>query len=232
NLTSLMKEKYGVTRSSPIKFTENDTLYTTFRKLADNIYKNGEWPKEEEVRAVDTLIRNRRGFSLGMEDIVIHHSSGKSWQATIRIEPMSSVDKQILGTRAEGKIGYTALVEQVEEISQKKDTRKTFVLLDPENKMGTKHGKFYYYDENEINERIYYSLGNMNRAIGYDKLQRDILKEFDATKEHYSFSRSELESLLRKLSTSEYSGKSHSSEFSKNIRGELSDTFLAPFPLL
>lgn len=120
NLTSLMKEKYGVTRSSPIKFTENDTLYTTFRKLADNIYKNGEWTKEEEVRAVDTLIRNRRGFSLGMEDIVIHHSSGKSWQATIRIEPMSSVDKQILGTRAEGKIGYTALVEQVEEISQKK----------------------------------------------------------------------------------------------------------------
>ncbi len=232
NLTSLMKEKYGVTRSSPIKFTENDTLYTTFRKLADNIYKNGEWTKEEEVRAVDTLIRNRRGFSLGMEDIVIHHSSGKSWQATIRIEPMSSVDKQILGTRAEGKIGYTALVEQVEEISQKKDTRKTFVLLDPENKMGTKHGKFYYYDENEINERIYYSLGNMNRAIGYDKLQRDILKEFDATKEHYSFSRSELESLLRKLSTSEYSGKSHSNEFSKNIRGELSDEFLATLPRL
>lgn len=232
NLTSLMKEKYGVTRSSPIKFTENDNLYTTFRKLADNIYKNGEWEKEDEVRAVDTLIRNRREFSLGMEDIIIHHSSGKSWQATIRIEPMSSAEKQILGTRAEGKIGYTALVEQVEEISQKKDTRKTFVLLDPENKMGTKHGKFYYYDENEINERIYYSLGNMNRAIGYDKLQRDILKEFDATKEHYSFSRSELESLLRKLSTSEYSRKSHSNEFSKNIRGELSDEFLATLPRL
>ena len=232
NLTSLMKEKYGVTSSSSIKFTGNDTLYTTFRKLADNIYKNGEWTKEEEIRAVDTLIRNRRGYPLGMEDIVIHHSNWKSWRATMRIEPMSSAEEQILGTRAEGKFGYTVLVEQVEETSQKRDTRKTFVLLDPENKMGTKHGKFYYYDENETNERIHYSLGNMNRAIGYDKLQRDILKEFDKNQEEYPFSRAELESLLRKLSTSEYSGKAHSKEFSKNVQGELSDDFLATLPRL
>ncbi|MDT2227834.1 LPD1 domain-containing protein [Enterococcus sp. C40] len=232
NLTSLMKEKYGVTRSSSIKFTENDTLYTTFRKLADNIYKNGEWEKEDEIRAVDTLIRNRRGYPLGMEDIVIHHSNGKSWRATMRIDPISSAEKQILGTRAEGKFGYTALVEQVEETSQKRDTRTTFVLLDPENKMGTKHGKFYYYDENETNKRIHYSLGNMNRAIGYDKLQRDILKEFDKNQEQYPFSRAELESLLRKLSTSEYSGKAHSKEFSKNVQGELSDDFLATLPRL
>lgn len=40
-LTSLMKKKYGITRSSALKITEKDTLYTIFRKLADYIYKNG-----------------------------------------------------------------------------------------------------------------------------------------------------------------------------------------------
>ncbi|KAJ85626.1 LPD1 domain-containing protein [Enterococcus faecalis] len=233
SLTSLMKAKYGVTRSSSIKLNENDTLYTTFRKLADNIYKNGEWTKEDEERAVDTMVRNSRGFPLGAEEITKKRLNGETWRTMINIEPVNSTDKQLLGSRSDGKIVYTALVNQTEEVSRKKDIRKTFVILDPENKTGTKHGKSYYYSENETTgERIYYSLGNMNRAIGYDKLQRDILNEFDANKENCSFSRTELESLLRKLSSSEYSGKTNTNTFKKNISGELSDEFLATLPRL
>lgn len=68
-LTSLLKRKYGTTKSSPVVFTEKDTLYTCFRKLADNIYKNGTWTEEDEKRAVDTMIRNRNGFPLGEKEI-------------------------------------------------------------------------------------------------------------------------------------------------------------------
>ncbi len=69
SLTSLMKAKFGVTRSSSVKLTEKDTLYTIFRKLADNIYKNGTWTQEDEIQAVDTLIRNRNNFSIDTENI-------------------------------------------------------------------------------------------------------------------------------------------------------------------
>ncbi|OQO83375.1 hypothetical protein BH739_16400 [Enterococcus casseliflavus] len=59
-LTTLMKQKYGVSKSSPLKFTPKDNLFTKFRKLAMYIYKNGDWTTEDELRAVSTLLRKRR----------------------------------------------------------------------------------------------------------------------------------------------------------------------------
>lgn len=47
----------------------------------------------------------------------------------------------------------------------------------------------------------------MNRAIGYDKLQRDILKEFDDTVQELKFDRRDLERLLERLSIASYTGK-------------------------
>lgn len=229
-LTSLMKEKYGVTRSSSVTITEKDTLYTAFRKLADSIYKNGEWIEEDEQRAVDTMIRNRNNFPLGEERIQWTSSKGVEWQAEVSIQPLREIDQMILGERAEGKIGYTTIVNRTNVAEQKTTTKKTYVLLDPENKLGTKHATFYYFAHKEVDELTYMALGNRNRAIGYDKLQRDILKEFDQQATQLPFEREDLERLLRKLSDAQYSGKKHATTFQKEIIGELTDEFLATLP--
>lgn len=229
-LTSLMKEKYGMTRSSSVTITDKDTLYTAFRKLADTIYKNGEWTEEDEKRAVDTMIRNRNNFPLGEENIQWKTSKGIDWQADISIQPLQTVDKTILGERSEGKIGYTTIVNRTNVEEQKTTTKKTYVLLDPENRTGTKHATFYYFKNKEFYESTYMAVGNRNRAIGYDKLQRDILKEFDQQATQLPFEREDLERLLRKLSDAQYSGKKHANTFQKDIIGELTDEFLATLP--
>lgn len=229
-LTSLMKEKYGVTRSSSVTITEKDTLYTAFRKLADSIYKNGEWTEEDEQRAVDTMIRNRNNFPLGAERIQWTSSKGVDLHAEVSIQSLREIDQMILGERAEGKIGYTTIVNRTNVAEQKTTTKKTYVLLDPENKLGTKHATFYYFAHKEVDEFTYMALGNRNRAIGYDKLQRDILKEFDQQATHLPFEREDLERLLRKLSDAQYSGKKHAHTFQKEIIGELTDEFLATLP--
>ena len=199
-LTSLMKKKYGMTRSSSVKITDKDTLYTAFRKLADTIYKNGDWTEEDEKRAVDTMIRNRNNFPLGEENIQWKTSKGIDWQADISIQSLQTADQTLLGERAEGKIGYTTIVNRTNVKEQETTTKKTYILLDPENKTGTKHATFYYFKDRESDESTYMAVGNLNRAIGYDKLQRDILKEFDQQATQLPFEREDLERLLRKLS--------------------------------
>ncbi|MGL9969191.1 LPD1 domain-containing protein [Enterococcus sp. DIV1420a] len=229
-LTSLLKRKYGTTKSSPVVFTEKDTLYTSFRKLADNIYKNGTWTQEDEKRAVDTMIRNRNNFPLGEKEIRWTNVKGAQCQADVSVQPLSESDRTFLGDRIDGKVGYITLVHKITSDEQKTTTKKTYVLLDPENKTGTKHGTFYYFAHKEVNEPTYMALGNMNRAIGYDKLQRDILIEFDSTEAPLGFERNHLEKFLSQLSSAEYSGKKHGRRFKKEFAGELTDEFLATLP--
>lgn len=230
SLTSLMKAKFRVTRSSSVKLTEKDTLYTIFRKLADNIYKNGTWTQEDEIQAVDTLIRNRNNFSIDTENIIWTDRKGANWQANVSITPIDGQDRLTLGNRIDGKIAYKTLVDRVNLENKEEKTKKTYVLLDPENKSGTKHAKFYYFGSGTKEQLNYFAIGNMNRAIGYDKLQRDILKEFESQKDSLSFEKEDLESFIRKLSSSEYSGKSNEPMFKKDFIGELTDSYLNTLP--
>lgn len=236
-LTSLMKQKYGMTKSSPLKFTEKDTLYTCFRKLADHIYKNGEWTQEDEIQAVDTMMRNWHGFSVGLEELRTNHEYGNNHgqKATLDIVPISEEDRLLLSSEIKEKIGYTAFITQ--QTNNKKDSneRTVFVLLDPNNKSGTKHNRLYYYrhKKNNQNERLYVTLGNMNRAIGYDKLQQDILREYDRKSVQQTSSileRRDLEKYLEYLSDSRYSGKKSQNRFQKTSFGEFSDEFLESLP--
>lgn len=225
-LTSLLKKKYGTTTSSPVIFTDKDTLYTAFRKLADNIYKNGSWSQEDELRAVDTFIRNRYGYPVGMEEALVLNGNGQTWLNEVKVSPVEEVESIFLRSKTEGKSVYSATATR-KEINGSEERVKTInVLLDPKNKNGTKHGEFYYFTPSSSKDPEYYALGNMNRAIGYDKLQRDILKEFDESDQEWKFARRDLERLLEQLSIASYTGKKNAHLFQKNSHGELTDAFL------
>lgn len=229
-LTSLLKKKYGTTTSSPLVFTEKDTLYTAFRKLADNIYKNGTWTQEDELRAVDTFIRNRDGYPVGKEDATFHDWNGQPWSTEVKVRAIDVVESSLLRSEAEGKKIYSATAIRRKINGSEEHVKSVDVLLDPKNKSGTKHGEFYYFSSNNSTDPSYYALGNMNRAIGYDKLQRDILKEFDDTVQELKFDRRDLERLLERLSIASYTGKKNAHLFQKNPHGELTNTFLATLP--
>ena len=177
-LTSLLKKKYGTTTSSPVVFTEKDTLYTAFRKLADNIYRNGSWVLEDELRAVDTFVRNRYGYPVGKEGFYpLLTESTELGQRKLKVKAVEAVESPYLVGKAKGMKVYSATSIRKEVDGSKDHTQTINVLLDPANKTGTKHGEFYYVSPNGFKGlTYYYALGNMNRAIGYDKLQRDILK--------------------------------------------------------
>lgn len=229
-LTSLLKKKYGTTTSSPLVFTEKDTLYTAFRKLADNIYKNGTWTQEDELRAVDTFIRNRDGYPVGKEDATFHDWNGQPWSTEVKVRPIDVVESSFLRSEAEGKKIYSATAIRRKINGSEEHVKSVDVLLDPKNKSGTKHGDFYYFSSSNSTDPSYYALGSMNRAIGYDKLQRDILKEFDDTVQELKFDRRDLERLLERLSIASYTGKKNAHLFQKNPHGELTNIFLATLP--
>lgn len=229
-LTSLLKKKYGTTTSSPLVFTEKDTLYTAFRKLADNIYKNGTWTQEDELRAVDTFIRNRDGYPVGKEDATFYDWNGQPWSTEVKVRPIDVVESSFLRSEAEGKKIYSATAIRRKINGSEEHVKNVDVLLDPKNRSGTKHGEFYYFSSKSSKDPSYYALGNMNRAIGYDKLQRDILKEFDDTVQEFKFDRRDLERLLERLSIASYTGKKNAHLFRKNPHGELTNTFLTTLP--
>ena len=230
-LTSLLKKKYGTTTSSPVVFTEKDTLYTAFRKLADNIYRNGSWAQEDELRAVDTFVRNRYGYPVGKEDSILVDGIDRAWSTEVKVKAVEAVESPYLVGKAKGMKVYSATSIRKEVDGSKDHTQTINVLLDPANKTGTKHGEFYYVSPNGSKGlTYYYALGNMNRAIGYDKLQRDILKEFDDLAQESKFERRDLERLLEHLSIASYTGKKNARLFQKNPHGELTDEFLATLP--
>ncbi|MGM0220077.1 LPD1 domain-containing protein [Enterococcus sp. AZ126] len=242
-LTSLMKQKYGMTKSSPLVFTEKDTLYTSFRKLADNIYKNGEWSPEDERAAVDTMIRNQQGLPVGQETLTWRSKNTEEPQPlTITIQELSEKEKNFFEARIDSnRSGYKAITTKYDETSGAEEVKENFIFLDPTNKTGTKHNLRYYYnadadiywDGDRVDTRTFFAEGNMNRGIGYDKLQRDILKVYDSRSEELSeagLSRTDLERLLRDLTNPKYSGKKWSSTFRKHEYGELTDEFLETLP--
>lgn len=233
-ITSLMKQKYGMVKSSPLVFTEKDTLYTSFRKLADNIYKNGDWTSEDQKAAVNTMERNHRRLSVGKDPLFWNPGKGKErLPMTITVEELTEEDKKLLGNRVNHSIGYAAVIKKYSETNELQQTSRELFLLDPTNRTGTKHSARYSFESALTGERTYYTLGNMNRAIGYNKLQQDILKSYDSQAEKLAnkgLKRENVEELLVWLSDAYYSGKKWSYRFSKNEYGELTDEFLDTLP--
>ncbi len=65
-LTTLMKQRYGINRQSSLRLTDKDTLFSTFRKVANYIYKNGDWQEQDYCDAIKHYLEDTQ-----MEDKVL-----------------------------------------------------------------------------------------------------------------------------------------------------------------
>ena len=221
-LLSLMKTKYGVTKSSPLKFTEKDTQYTMFRKLGENIYKNGDWKEQDYINAVDTLIRNRESFPVGTKEIP---------NAMVSVHQMTDLERLEVGEgHIEDMPAYAAEIT-INNGTGKDKKRIRYMMLDEQNKSGTKHNQHWWLDQkSEIKKTFGYA--NINRAIGFDKLEHDIMNHFYAHEDELrakNVSAKDLEKHLNRLASRSYSGKKWEYLFTKSYFGEFTDEELNSF---
>ncbi|EOH52450.1 hypothetical protein UA3_02576 [Enterococcus faecium EnGen0263] len=226
SLTSLMKKKFGVTRSSSLKITEKDTLHTIFRKLAIYIYKNGVWTEEDHLAAVETMVRNRENFILGMSE---------NEAQTVRVHMSTPEERFELGTkRIQSFLPYTAVINRQTEKGTKKELR--YVLLDENNTVGKKHNCYWWLEKSSSNhkeEKIkkIYGYGDLKRAIGYDKLIRDLVKTFQEKElNKQEIALDDLQRFLHVAIDTTYSSKKWSYLFMKSYWGELSDEQVSKLP--
>lgn len=201
DLTSLMKKKYGVHTSSKLTFTTKDTLFGKFRKLAKNIYKNGEWTEDDLVKAAQTIAQG--GYELyDLNDKPIYKIRPANPGEIENREVDSSQDnyKSYIGERFDG----------ADEFPQ-------HVLLDTRNKSLAKSGQVYYF---KYNHEYDFRPHNLDLAIGYDKIVRDIIVEAHKDKlfttgdlETQQAMQKTLSTKLRLLTNSRYSSAKYANNF-------------------
>lgn len=61
-LTSLMKEKFGITRVAPLKINPNDEINIQLRKIASYIYKTGDWTQEDVKEGIKVAVLSKYRF--------------------------------------------------------------------------------------------------------------------------------------------------------------------------
>ncbi|MGN9009013.1 ArdC-like ssDNA-binding domain-containing protein, partial [Ligilactobacillus salivarius] len=207
-ITDLMKERYGIKQTGKsLNVTPSDTLYTIFRKTADYIYRNGEWTEEDEKTAIKGMLNQEDYFGGDISNINIEKttlSDENIGKITDRHNIFKSYPKTSSLFKTDGwknhvyKVSYTDSSSRNPALWEKSKT----IILDPDNKVGTLHKHNYdiYDSNNDLSSEL--KIGNLNRAIGYDKLCTDILRELKDTD-----NREQVNALLAHITNPENSGK-------------------------
>lgn len=173
-----LNKRYGISKQpgKSLNVTTNDTLFTLFRKTADFIYRHGEWTKKDELTAVRSMLERRESY-WGREPQEVEIT---------KIEPTQEQADYLKATRLFKTDNvkdhmYLTKYSYINGKGEKKVNEFT-ILLDSDNKVGTKH--MYAFNRTIEVEGLpkSFMMGNLNRAIGYDKLFSDVINKFDEQK--------------------------------------------------
>lgn len=194
-LNSLMKNKYGLTTHSNLTFTDKDTLYTIFRKVARYIDKNGKWSEQDYTDSIRFLLEDT-GRADNVRSVV--RTSTPNLSRNLR----NGKDIFELVFTDEGK------------------EKKELFVLDPENKSGSTQSRRYM----DLHTSQNFYSGNQNLTNGYGRLVHDVLQTwYEADpKYHDNISPDDFKHYLFRLTSAYYSGKKRAYVFEKDPLGSLS----------
>ncbi|MRN07704.1 MULTISPECIES: hypothetical protein [Lactobacillaceae] len=192
-LATLMKQKYGVTKQSSLRLNSDDSLFVVFRKIANYIYKNGEWNDQDYADAIKSYLENTDRGNTDKREI-----------ASIVKDPGG---QQVLRTN---RNTYTINYED-------KNSKKLYFILDQDDKSWSHQGDNYYkvYDPN-----VTWVIGNQNYTLGYGKLLNDLMQEWQSTKQEVPLE--EFKAQLYRLTSHKYAKKSWQTQFQETALGNLS----------
>lgn len=200
-LTTLMKQRYGINRQSSLRLTDKDTLFSTFRKVANYIYKNGDWQEQDYCDAIKHYLEDTQ-----MEDKVL------------------AVKRTSIGA---SKIGNSAKGKEVFEVQTNGQKSKIkYMVIDADNHSWETQGDRWTHRNRD---GVFWYTGNQNYTLGYGKLLHDVYNNWlrGPLKYHNDISPDKFKNFLSRFVKHSYSGKSYSSEFTSELIGSLThDEFM------
>ncbi|MDE7056140.1 LPD1 domain-containing protein [uncultured Lactobacillus sp.] len=185
-LSSLMKQKYGVSKISKIRIGNDDDLYTIFKKIAKYIYKNGEWTADNLMSAANTLFPFLGFAKIGKSKHPILNRPSKS---------SSFMNKEKVKTLKLDKTKKATYNYVLRFSPTSKNERKHYLVITDDYAMGTRCTDIYYYPSNKSYDFTYISAPLL---IGYSKLIGDIIECFK-NKDENQISEFDLALLLKGL---------------------------------
>lgn len=214
SLETLMRKRFGVTRCSALRIKPNEGLYSLYRKLANYIYKNGDWNDAdllENAVVVGKLAYNNK-------QIIPHDEV----PAIARAEFVADQDNPMRN--------HDNLWRDL------KDDERDIILINAEGSSQPEWTKLIRLTNTSIGNsksgRIMYFRGyvdftftfiNEKKLIGYGRLSKAVLDAYD--KQKPDFKRKTLMDLLSDLLNNLYGGKRYGYKFIKfPLHNETSDT--------
>lgn len=175
-LGSLMKTRFGVTSPGRVRFSENDNLYTSFRKLAKYIGQSGEWSVKDEKRAAEILVRTNISYL----DIGGNTKGNDKYAYQVEIATEENVSGlagvKEYDTKATEERKYYKVTLTTENQETGEQENKTYLVsLDAKNKQRNGHGRvipnWFYPNHLGVNDVI---IGDLDRSLGYSKIYSDL----------------------------------------------------------
>lgn len=197
-LTTLLKKRYGITRRSSLTITDKDTPFSTFRKVAAYIYRNGDWSESDHTQAIKDYLELS-----GMEHKVL------------------SVKRTSIGA---SKIGSAASGKDVFEVQTQSSNNKLqtqYFVLDEDNKSWNHQGNRYTHRNRD---GVFWYEGNLNYTIGYGKLLRDVYNQWlrSPYKYHDGVELDDFKEQLERFVRHDYSGEKWNFSFQTEVSNSLS----------
>lgn len=199
-LTTLLRKKYGINQEvkGSLTVSQNDTLYTLFRKTARFIYNNGSWTQKDLEQAIKDYLE------LSADEYLV-----KS------VTPVKAEDSPI-GSSAQGKQVY-----KLKTIDQSNHSQTRYMVIDPANKSWSEQGLRWHH-RNDDGVRWY--TGNLNYTIGYAKLLHDLYQDWQRHSADFetTINDSLFKAGLSVFVSHRYSGKAHEYLFKHRLIDTLS----------
>lgn len=165
-LTSLMKEKFGITRVAPLKINPNDVINIQLRKIASYIYKTGDWTQEDVKEGIKVAVLSKYRFD-------------QQQTLDITLSPMTEAEMNKSSHFAEYIKGYR--LDIIDTANQKMLTNDTtYYLVDgATNKLKNHNARFYLRNAREVK----FYTGYEQYLIGVAKLKKDLIRYYNENRE-------------------------------------------------
>lgn len=204
-----LQERFGIVRYGQLQFSSSEQLYAAFRKVADYVYRNGEWNDNDlldsafEVAKFTGFPYNAKSISKGI------------------ISTTYSMDRlDILRNRD---------IAKVIQVSVKlPDEYHRFIYVTDDKRLLRRSGQILRVNTKDDRRFLRFIFQSRKRLLGYGKLIKDIESIYKNKASELTFEFSALREVLEELIDSTYSQQDYAYLFQTYREGKLSkEEFLA-----
>ncbi|MCR1903899.1 hypothetical protein [Lactobacillus taiwanensis] len=170
SLNSLMKTKFGISKTPKLKVNINDDTYTVFKKIAKYIYRNGKWNSSDLMEAADTLF-----LFLGFTNLRSVSNPFTYYRTRISAFMNKEQVKELGLDDGKGTYNY------VLRFSNDRNDKKGHYLVITDNYASNSRCSSIYHFKKDPSYNFTYISAPL--LLGYGKLVSDILENFNTEKD-------------------------------------------------